>query len=154
MEERSPFTHILVPTDGSEPSVNAGWLAIQIAATHHIPITFAYIVDTLAAEKMASVTSRNTEAIYADLENKGRSYLEYLARLARNRGIDANQVTRRGIPHREIANLAREISADLIVIGQAGVGGPHRVDIGSVSRRVVESAPCPVLVARHPLPRR
>jgi nucleotide-binding universal stress UspA family protein len=153
MEERSPFTHILVPTDGSEPSISAGSLAIRIASTHRTPITFAYVVDTITAERMASATKRSIETIYEELENKGRSYLDYLTRLAHNRGLEADQVILHGVPHTEIADLARERHIDLIVIAFAGSHGPHRADIGSVSRRVIETAPCPVLVAR-PTPNR
>jgi nucleotide-binding universal stress UspA family protein len=123
-------------------------LAIRIAATHGVPITLLYVVDTVAAERMASATSRSVGAVNQDLATKGQSYLDYLARLARRRGIRAEQVVRYGIPHREIAEMARERGADLIVVGLAGSHWPHRVEIGSVSRRVLESAPCPVLVTR------
>jgi nucleotide-binding universal stress UspA family protein len=149
MEERSPFTHILVPIDGSPPSIGAGQLALQIASTHQVPVTLAYVVDSIAAEKMSTATSRPLDSVYTDLERKGRTYLEYLGRLARNRGLPVEQVTRRGIPHREIADLARECSADLIVIGQVGIHGPNRAHIGSVAQRVIESASCPVLVVRQ-----
>ncbi len=149
MEERSPFTRILVPTDGSEPSLSAGLLAIRIAATHGVPVLFLYVVDSVAAEKMAGATSRSTEAVRETLREKGRSYLDYLARMAHRRGLETEQVTRYGIPHREIADVAREFRADLVVIGMSGSDRPRRLDIGSVSKRVIESAPCPVLVCRH-----
>ena len=112
------------------------------------------MIDSVSAEKMAAATSRKLDAIYEELRNKGQSYLSYLTRVAQNRGIEVSQVTRQGIPHREIADLARQCKADLIVMGQGGVSGPHRLDIGSVSKRVIESSPCPVLVAKHSQPRR
>jgi nucleotide-binding universal stress UspA family protein len=149
MEEQSPFTHILVPVDGSESSINAGRLAIQIAATHNVHITFACVIDQIVAEKISGATSRTIEVTYQELENKGKHYLDYLSRLASNRGLQTDQVIRRGIPHREIADLARELGADLIAIGRVGRHGPQRVHIGSVAERVIESAPCPVLVVRH-----
>ncbi len=149
MEERSPFTRILVPTDGSEPSISAGLLAVRIAATHGVPVVFLYVVDSVAAVKMAGATSRSTEAVRETLREKGRSYLDYLTRMAHRRGLETEQVTRYGIPHREIADVARECRADLIVIGMSGSDRPRRLDIGSVSKRVIESAPCPVLVCRQ-----
>lgn len=149
MEERSPFTHILVPVDGSEPSMSAGQLAIQIAATLGVQITFVSVVDSILAEEIAGATSRTTGAICQELERKGRHYLDYLARLAHSRGLQTDQVIRHGIPHQEIADLAHELGADLIVIGQVGRHGAHRLHIGSVAERVIESAPCPVLVVRH-----
>jgi nucleotide-binding universal stress UspA family protein len=154
MEERSPFTHILVAVDGSEPSINAGRLAIQIAATHGARITFVCVIDVIVAERLAEATAKTTEATCEELENKGQHYLDYLSRLARNRGLQPDQALRRGIPHREIADLARERGVDLITIGQIGHHGPHRVHIGSVAQRVIECAPCPVLVVRHTPARR
>ena len=154
MEERSPFTHILVPTDGSETSINAGRLAIQIAALHNIPITFVYVVDSAVVDEIAGVTSKTAEMVHRELEANGRRYLDYLSRLARDRGLQTDQVVRHGIPHSEIANLAREQGMDLIVIGQVGRRGPRRVLIGSVAERVIEYAPCPVLVVRHTPTRR
>ncbi len=154
MEKRGPFTHILVPTDGSKTSINAGRLAIQIAATHSVPITFVYVVDSAIVDEIAGATSKTTEMVHRELETKGRRYLDYLCRMARDRGLQTDQVVRHGIPHSEIANLAREQGVDLIVIGQVGRRGPRRVLIGSVAERVIEYAPCPVLVVRHTPARR
>lgn len=153
MQGRGPFSHILVPTDGSESSISAGHLAIQIASTHQIPITFAYVVDSIAATQMAGATSRSIEAIYQELEDKGQRYLDYLVRLARNRGMETDQVMRRGIPHSEITDLVHDLDVDLIVIGQVGRHGLNRT-MGSVAKRVIESASCPVLVVRHAPERR
>ena len=63
MEHRSPFTHILVPTDGSDTSINAGLLAIQIAAIHRAQITFIYVVDQIVVDGIASATSRSIEVV-------------------------------------------------------------------------------------------
>jgi nucleotide-binding universal stress UspA family protein len=134
----SPFTHILVPADGTESSINAGRLAIRIAAGHKIPITFLYVVDQSAAE------------VCQQLENKAHSYLDYLSRMASNRGIRAKKVIRRGVPYREISDLAREESVDLIVIGRVGgMGTQQLARIGAVAERVIEYAPCPVLTVRY-----
>jgi nucleotide-binding universal stress UspA family protein len=57
-------------------------------------------------------------------------------------------VIRRGIPQNEITSLARELEVDLIAIGQGSRSGPRRSLIGSVAARVVEYAPCPVLVVK------
>jgi nucleotide-binding universal stress UspA family protein len=156
MKEQSPFTHILVPTDGSESSIKAGRLAIQIAVTHDTPLTFVYVVDSIAAENMARSTGHALEDVYRELEIKGQRYLEYLPSLARNRGLQTHQVIRRGIPHREIAQLARERHVDLIVMGHIVRRGALRLHGSSLSERLVENdaTPCPVLIVRHVLSRR
>ena len=47
-----------------------------------------------------------------------------------------------------LADKARDVDADLIIVGNRGRGGIRTMLLGSVSAEVVDSAPCPVLVAR------
>lgn len=51
-------------------------------------------------------------------------------------------------PAREILALAREVGADLIVVGSHGLTGVERYLVGSTSARVVREAGCTVEVAR------
>ena len=53
-----------------------------------------------------------------------------------------------GKPADQILHLARELGADLIVIGSHGLTGIERLVLGSVSERVMREAHCAVLVAR------
>lgn len=53
-----------------------------------------------------------------------------------------------GKPADEILELAKEVGADLIMIGTHGFTGLSRLVMGSVAERVVREAGCPVLVAR------
>ncbi|HET9620815.1 MAG TPA: universal stress protein [Kofleriaceae bacterium] len=53
-----------------------------------------------------------------------------------------------GKPADEILQLAREIGADLILVGTHGRTGLAQLVLGSVAERVVREAECPVLVAR------
>ncbi len=54
-----------------------------------------------------------------------------------------------GSPAREIAEASSE-GVDLLVTGSRGYGPMTRVLLGSVSRKLVEEAPCPVLVVPRP----
>ncbi len=151
MEARkSPFTHIVVPTDGSETSINAGKLAISIAGMRPMKITFVYVIDAQMAEEVARTTRRTLDEVRAEFSNKAGHYLDYLARMAAYQGIATTQVVRYGTPYIEITELAREVNADLIVIGRVGGLGTQRLGrIGSVAERVIEYAHCPVLTVRH-----
>ena len=55
---------------------------------------------------------------------------------------------RSGGPSREIAQLAADLEADLLVVGTHGRTGIARFLVGSVAHALVTLAPCPVLVVR------
>jgi nucleotide-binding universal stress UspA family protein len=63
-------------------------------------------------------------------------------------GTVAGRYLREGRPAEEIAALASEIGADLVVIGSRGLGPVERLVMGSVSEGVIELASCAVLVVR------
>ena len=54
-----------------------------------------------------------------------------------------------GNPAEEILHLAREVGADLIIIGTKGLTGIERFVAGSVAEKVVREAGCNVEVARQ-----
>lgn len=62
--------------------------------------------------------------------------------------LDIEPVLIRGRAGSVIVDQAREMEADLVVVGQRGMGRWEAMLLGSVSAEVVDHAPCPVLVAR------
>ena len=58
---------------------------------------------------------------------------------------DVVVVTRKGDPE-ELLNIARSVGADRIVIGRRGKNFVACMLMGSVATRVLEHAPCDVLV--------
>jgi nucleotide-binding universal stress UspA family protein len=142
------FQHIMAPVDGSQPSVQAGKLAIRLALLHKSALTFAYVVDDSVAAELANSSGKKPREMESELELSGQRSLDYLCRLAYEAGLDAKQIIRKGEPCDEITNLAQEMKVDLIVIGQVGSHGLRRVLIGCVTERVIEYAHCPVLVVK------
>ncbi len=144
----SLFQHILAPVDGSQPSVQAGKVAIRLAVLHKSTLSFVYVVDNSVATELAGTSGKEPKQMESELELSGQRSLDYLCRLASEAGLDANQVIRKGEPCDEITALAQEMKVDLIVIGQVGSRGLRRVLIGCVTERVIEYAQCPVLVVK------
>jgi nucleotide-binding universal stress UspA family protein len=66
------------------------------------------------------------------------------------RGSDARIIghVRVGRPDQEIAQIASDVGADLIVVGTAGKHGMERLLLGSVAESLVRHAHCAVLVHR------
>ncbi len=144
----SPFTHILVPTDGSHPSMQAGRLAVQLAACQNAHVTFLYVVDKSVASEIAGATKKNIQQVQSEMDDTAQRSLDYLTRLATELNVNSSQEIRHGVPSSEIAALAREQNVDLIAIGHVGSRGPRQILIGSVTERIIEHSPCPVLVVK------
>jgi nucleotide-binding universal stress UspA family protein len=53
-----------------------------------------------------------------------------------------------GRPDQELAQVASDVGADLVVVGTAGKHGMERLLLGSVAESLVRHAPCAVLVHR------
>jgi nucleotide-binding universal stress UspA family protein len=76
--------------------------------------------------------------------------LDERADAIRERGYAVETVLDQGRPAELLEGHAAEWGADLIVVGNRGLGAAASAVLGSVSAHLVDHAPCPVLVARSP----
>jgi nucleotide-binding universal stress UspA family protein len=77
--------------------------------------------------------------------------LQGLSEPLRRQGYATETVVARGRPADVLLAEAAELSADLIVVGNRGLGVSASARLGSVSATLVDHAACPVLVVRAPL---
>jgi nucleotide-binding universal stress UspA family protein len=92
---------------------------------------------TQAAEELKTYTDARVAAYRT--KHAGKK-LEFLGNLRAHQRVE--------VPSEEIAQLAADVEADLVVVGTHGRRGMSRVMLGSVAEATVRLAPCPVLVAR------
>jgi nucleotide-binding universal stress UspA family protein len=143
------FRHILVPIDGSEPSLAAARMAVRLVLVCPTGrLTALHVVDKLVVTELVRFGSRDANDVHAELEQHGKRYLELVSADAARQGVALESQTRRGDPFEEIVGAANELGADLIAMGHTGRRGTARVLIGSVTQRVLDYSPCPVLVMR------
>ena len=74
--------------------------------------------------------------------------LENAAGAARDAGVEAETHAREGDPADAILDVAEEIGADLIVVGNKGMTGARRFLLGSVPNKISHHAPCGVYIVR------
>ena len=138
------FKKILHATDGSEGAERALRLAIGLArqegAELHI-VSVAEIPDF--PETIGEV---KTEKRIADRHYRG--LLRHAQSLAEAQGIKSRTHLLTGHPVRDILRLADELGADLLVIGATGHSTFYERLIGGRADKLVDLAPCPVLVAK------
>ena len=139
--EHHMYDTILVATDGSEAAERAVVQAADLAETFDAHLYAVYVVDT---GRYGRDVLEESTGVLDDLEARGRGLLEDVA--AR---CDAEVTTelRRGRPDEEIDALAAELDADLVVLGNRGLGTGPDGQIGSVAERVVRSVGRPVITA-------
>ena len=74
--------------------------------------------------------------------------LEDLLAELQEAGLSSEYFAQPGRPEQVIADLARDKSVDLIVMGTHGRTGLRHLALGSIAERVVRDADCPVLTVR------
>ena len=147
MHERM-FRHLLIPTDGSDASVAAARLGFRIAHVFDAHVDVLYVVDHLLCEELRRFDQRELEDIRTELREHGQRYVDVLRKEGRRSGLSVHGEVLNGDPFEEIVAHAREHEADLIVMGHVGRRPRNKVLLGSVAERVVEFAPCPVMVVK------
>lgn len=139
---------ILVGVDGSEASARALDVALTIGGASDATVT-CVLCWNLEVHEGAVVTDRASEA-RAAVEQRyralGQRTIEPVAE--RHPGVSIDVEVRHGRPGKALVEAAVELRADLVVVGSRGHGGFRGLLLGSVSRRVVERAPCVVAVVR------
>jgi nucleotide-binding universal stress UspA family protein len=121
---------ILLASDGSAASDAATEICGQIAKVTGTPVT---IVTAIASERDRSEAT-------ADAAHK--------AGLMRLEGVDCDVRVTDGAPEQAIIAAARELGADLVIVGHHRGKGLNRVIAGSVTDRVIGSLACAVLVVK------
>ena len=143
------FRQILVPIDGSEASLLAVQMALRVVQLcPACKMTVLYVIDRLVLNELVRFSARSDKEVEAELEEQGRRYLDLARKDAERQGVAIECQTRKGDPFEEIVAAANSLHADLIIMGHTGRRGTTRVLIGSVTQRVLDYAPCPVLVMR------
>ncbi|MBA3687811.1 MAG: universal stress protein [Chloroflexi bacterium] len=85
-----------------------------------------------------------------DLQRTLFDSLRRLSEPLQRGGLGTETVVARGRAADVLLAEAEDLSADLIVVGNRGLGTAASVLLGSVSATLVDHADCPVLVARRP----
>ncbi len=83
---------------------------------------------------------------HEEIKNRSDELVERACDWLSEQGLNAEGVVRDGEPGPTIVAEAKEWGAGLIVVGSRGHTGLRRLLEGSVSRYVVDHAPCPVEV--------
>ena len=125
------YRTVLVPVNSSVPSAQAARHALDLSRLLGCRVTMVHVLDDDASDDARLRARETLERLSAGARFPPR------LRVAESRG--------RSIPD-AIIEIAREESADLILIGTHGRDGLERLVLGSVAQAVAARAALPVLV--------
>ena len=146
------FTTILVALDGSDHANHALTVAMDLAEKYSANLLLLTAVQPIylssggfypstakVMRDIAETQKKDSEQVLAKAQThvkKGNLTIQVATKLVEGRPADV------------IIATAQEESVDLIVMGSRGRGGIKQLVLGSVSDRVADGAPCPVLIVR------
>jgi nucleotide-binding universal stress UspA family protein len=141
------FQKILVPLDGSDHSLRALKISIQISKEFNGEITLIHVYSEVWPN---GTLATSIEQCIEAARKAGADILADGKKKARAERVQVETLLKEGHPVEEILQTAKKGDFDLIVIGARGISRIRGILIGSVSDGVTRHAPCPVLVVKRP----
>jgi nucleotide-binding universal stress UspA family protein len=124
------FETVLFPIDHSRQTMETAAVALKLAQQHGSRLVVLSVVE-------AEEGAMHDPAAVAQLLEQARSSFQQA-------GVACEVIEREGKPAFVIGDVADEINADLIVMGTRGI--TLETDQESTAARVIQLAPCPVMV--------
>ena len=141
----SSFKKILIAVDDSASAAHAADVGIELAKSVSADVGFVHAFDAATAPGTAWGVNADKAAEMSERVGK-RLLSEFRERAAFRSRVP--EFLESGKPAAKIIEVAKNWSADLIVMGSHGRGKIPGILLGSVSQEVLHRAPCPVLVLR------
>ncbi|MBV8884472.1 MAG: universal stress protein [Chroococcidiopsidaceae cyanobacterium CP_BM_RX_35] len=133
------FKTILFPIDQSREAREAAEVVVSVVQKYSSHLILLSVVETPSSEEVpSSETMASPTAVEQLLKNAQALFTQ--------QGIEAQIIEREGKPAFTICDVADEVGADLIVMGCRGLGLTEEGATDSVTNRVINLSPCPVLI--------
>ena len=132
------FKTVLFPIDQSREAREAADIVANIVQKYNSRLILLSVIEEPNAEASTNSPMISPEIVAQLLENARTLFSE--------QGITAELLERQGKPAFTICDVADEIEASLIIMGCRGLGLTEEGSTDSVTTRVINLSPCPVLI--------
>jgi nucleotide-binding universal stress UspA family protein len=133
------YTKIVTAYDGSEPSIRALNAAMELAEACHASLDVVHVYQMpVVVMGEAIMTPPAAASMNALKEAENRA--EEIRSIIHARSLRGEVSVVQGEPGKAIIDEAKEIGADMIVIGSRGLSGMKELFLGSVSHYVAQHA--------------
>lgn len=142
------YTHILVPLDGSPLAETALAHAEAMAGQFGSDILLLRVVVSPYAIVAPDLVLAGYDSNHQQFTDQAEQYLKGVADRLAARQLKVRTRTCDGPVAEAIIECARDNKIELIVMSTHGRGGVSRWVYGSVADRLLQAAPCPILLVR------
>ncbi len=136
---------ILVPIDGSYNSLEALKCARDMADKFGSKII---IVNAQKVSNEAIATSESLDVDQEVLKENAKKIINKAMEVIKGTSVNVKTETVIGDPAEQILYLIDKEGADMVVMGSHGLSGIRRFLIGSVSNKVLQHSPKPVMIIK------
>lgn len=142
------YKQLLVPLDGSALAEEALVHARNLAAQFGSEVILFRVVVSPYAIAAPDLILAGYDAADENFAKVAQEYLDGVAAALQAAGLQASSRICEGPVAEAILDHATDAGVDMIVMSTHGRGGLSRWVYGSVADRVLQAAPCPVLLVR------
>lgn len=154
MHEITTIRRILLATAFNEMSTAASPLACLFARQHDADLHVLHVVPlpapSIGAADMGASVNAGDPLLLHRMDDVVKAALDKLKQFTESnifpKGCRTTPAAVIGVVWDEIVNYARDNQMDLIIMGTRRHGMLRRMLLGSITKAVVEHAPCPVLL--------
>jgi nucleotide-binding universal stress UspA family protein len=142
------FDSIVVGTDGSETAQEAVRQAAELAKISRSELNIVSAFEPVSQGQLRE-EARDVPGDVSSAVNPREAVnvtLDNAAGQAKKEKVSVKKHPREGDPADAILDVAEEINADLIIVGNKGMTGAKRFLLGSVPNKVSHHAPCSVMI--------
>ena len=140
---------ILVPVDGSKYSMEGVRVALDYAKTKGADITIMTVTPFVSGLDL-EISAKELESLTEKMNQRAEEVLESAQGILKAEGVSSKTILSSAVSAAdEILDTAEKDEADLIIIGNRGLGSAAtRFLMGSVASKVATHAPCSVYIVR------
>jgi nucleotide-binding universal stress UspA family protein len=140
------YRHILCPIDFSKTSIRALTYASAFTSWYDAQLEVLHVVPAFDSGPAPAMSDRFEDGgAYPVSHDDVISEIRRAIIVAGADGVEPRALAQQGRTHEMIVNRAQAQAADLLVMGTHGRSGFNRLLLGSVTEKVLRTAPCPVL---------
>jgi nucleotide-binding universal stress UspA family protein len=139
---------IMIATDGSETSIHAAELAIDLAKLSGATVAAVYVVDISKLAQLPGYTSLPgiNDRLMELMFKEGDEAMTEIRDIASNARVNFEKSVAEGDPSTEILKRSEKDGIDLLVMGGIGRSGLEKFLLGSVAEKVVRHSKVPILI--------